>query len=125
LVETRLTIQKIKILEYLRSVKTHPTAEIIYEEVKKDIPTISLATVYRNLSQMSSSGDILKLEVHGEYRFDGHVGKHQHFYCSNCGKIMDVYNKKINDYAIKNMQDSDFVISTVQVLFKGLCKDCS
>ena len=122
--DTRLTIQKIKILNYLHSVKTHPTAEQIHEEVKKDIPNISLATVYRNLNQMSESGDVLKLEINGGYHFDGDVSKHQHYYCSKCGKLVDVFNKKITDYAIKNFDEPDFQIENVQVLFKGVCAKC-
>ena len=123
--DTRLTIQKMKILEYLHSVRTHPTAESIYEAVRKDIPNISLATIYRNLNQMSAAGQILKLEVDGEYHFDGDVSKHQHVYCSRCGKLVDVFNKKINDYAIKNFDLPGFEVDSVQVLFKGLCSECS
>lgn len=121
----RLTIQKIKILEFLRSVKSHPSAEMVYEAVKKDIPTISLGTVYRNLNYLSDSGEILRLEINSEYRFDGHVDKHQHCYCSSCGKLVDVYNKKINDYAIKNIGEENFKVDSVQVLFKGICSDCN
>lgn len=121
----RLTIQKIKILEYLHSVHTHPTAEIVYESVKKHIPNISLATVYRNLSQMVSSGDVLRLEVDGEYHFDGNVSKHQHCYCYKCGKIIDVFNDKINSYALKNNDIEGFEVKSVHVLFKGICSKCS
>ncbi|MBN1175998.1 transcriptional repressor [Candidatus Woesearchaeota archaeon] len=125
MVDKRLTIQKIKILEYLHSVHSHPTADVVYEAVKKHIPNISLATVYRNLNQMVDSGDVLRLEINGEYHFDGDVSKHLHCYCSRCGKLVDVFNKKITDYAIKNVDLPGFEVSNVQVLFKGLCTKCS
>ena len=64
----RITTQKIKILEYLWNVNHHPTADEIYSEVKKDLPAISLATVYRNLHSLAEDGDIQKIEVNKEFR---------------------------------------------------------
>lgn len=120
----RNTIQKIKIMEFLTSVHIHPTAEMVYEAVKKDLPNISLATVYRNLNQMALGGEIIRLEVNGEYRFDGDKDKHQHYYCSNCGNIVDVYNEKVNNYAIKHASLEGFEVSIVQILYKGFCSNC-
>jgi len=120
----RMTIQKRKILSYLRSVYTHPTAEQVHEAIKKDLPNVSLGTVYRNLNQLSSIGEVLKLEIDGEFHFDGDVSKHQHFYCSNCGKLFDVFDDKINDYAMDQLDLPGFEVENVQVLFKGICADC-
>ena len=83
----RQTIQRIKILEYLEGVKTHPTAETIYREVKKELPTITLATVYRNLNLLADEGKIVKLEINNEYHFDADRSNHQHGVCKKCGKI--------------------------------------
>ena len=57
----RQTIQKLKIMQHLHSVKTHPSAEMVYNAVKEEVPTITLATVYRNLNSLANAGKILKL----------------------------------------------------------------
>ncbi len=121
-VKKRMTVQKMKILEHLKSVKTHPTAEMVYNVVKKDIPSITLATVYRNLNCLSEDGKIVKLEINGEFRFDADMGKHQHCVCKKCGKILDVFQKEISEYALKKIKSTDFVPSGVQVIFYGNCK---
>ena len=66
-VKTRNTIQRIKIMKYLKSVKTHPTAEMVYNAVVKEIPSITLATVYRNLHNLANKGKILMFEFNKEY----------------------------------------------------------
>ena len=121
---TRMTSQRIKILEYLKSVKTHPNAEDVYEHVKKDLPSITLATVYRNLNLLAEQGELLKLEINNEFRFDADMCYHQHCVCRKCGKIVDVFNKKISEYALKNFESKEFKASCVTVIFKGLCKKC-
>lgn len=120
----RQTIQRIKILGYLKSVVTHPTAEMVYIAAKKEIPTITLATVYRNLHLLADEGEISRLEINNEYRFDANVGKHQHYVCKKCGEILDVFQKEISEYALKKVDGKKFEPDTVQVIFYGLCKKC-
>ncbi|MBW2967650.1 transcriptional repressor [Candidatus Woesearchaeota archaeon] len=122
--QTRATHQKMKILEHLRSVKTHPTAEMVYDAVRKEIPSLSLATVYRNLNSMAERGDILKLEINGEFRFDGDTCHHQHCVCRKCGKVIDVFNKELNSYALRKMRSRYFTPSCVCIIFTGLCRSC-
>ena len=118
-VNRRLTKQKVAILNYLKSTKTHPDAEAVYEALKAENPNISLSTVYRNLAQMSDDGIILKLVTGGKSdHFDGDTSPHQHFICSNCSKILDVMCEiSLED---KNIGD----ISSCCVYFYGLCKEC-
>ncbi len=123
-VKKRETIQKIKIFEYLRNVKIHPTAETIYKHVKKEISTITLATVYRNLNLMAENFEILRFEVNKKYHYDANLQKHQHCICRKCGKITDVFKKKISDYALKNLDNTEFNAEEVQVLYYGTCKKC-
>lgn len=120
-----MTSQKIKILDYLKSVKTHPTAETIYEAVKKDLPAISLATVYRNLNLMAQQGKIIKLEINGEFRFDADMCFHQHGVCRSCGKIIDIPQKEISQYAMKKVQVKGFTPECVYVIFNGICRSCN
>jgi Fe2+ or Zn2+ uptake regulation protein len=120
----RNTIQKIKILNFLRSVKTHPTAETVYKHVKKSLPTITLATVYRNLNQLAKNSAILRLEINKEYHYDADISYHQHFVCKQCGKIIDVFNKKVSEYALKKVNNPNLNIETVQVTYYGTCSKC-
>ena len=124
--EVRLTKQKKAILDYLKRVYTHPTAEMIYESVKKELPNISLATVYRNLHQLAKQGDVLELEINGEFHYDGHLTAHQHAICSSCGKIIDVHDKKLNNYLMRRISSiNGFVPSRANVFFEGECEECA
>lgn len=83
--------QREAVLAAVRSVCNHPTAYEIYETVRKQIPNISLGTVYRNLSSLSEEGEIDALLLgDGSVRYDGNVKTHLHLTCSICGEIEDV-----------------------------------
>ena len=120
----RNTSQKLKIIEHLKSVKTHPNAEMVYVAVKKELPTISLATVYRNLNSLAKQGKILKLEINNEARFDGDIKFHQHCVCNSCGKIVDLFQPNISKYALDKFDLNGFQPSNVDVVFHGTCKEC-
>lgn len=122
--QTRMTNQRIKILEYLKGVRTHPNAEAVYNAVRKDLPAISLATVYRNLNLLAEQGEILKLEVNGEYRFDADICYHQHCVCRKCGNIIDVAQKEISQYALNKLKVKDFAPECVHIVFDGVCSAC-
>ena len=126
MIKTRLTKQKKAILGYLKRVYTHPTAEVVYEALKEEMPKLSLATVYRNLHQLAQQGHVLELEINGEYHFDGHTTAHQHAICSNCGKIIDIHNKQLDSYALKKVKEtSGFVPRRANIFFEGLCSECA
>ena len=84
----RMTRQREVILEEIRNAKTHPSADEVYEMVRKRLPRISLGTVYRNLEILSKLGEIQKLELGGDIkRFDWNPKKHYHIRCLNCGRV--------------------------------------
>ncbi len=120
----RNTTQKIKILEFLRSVKTHPSAEDVYKAVKEDLPTISLGTVYRNLNLLAEQGEILKLELGGEFRFDGDICHHVHYICQECGIIVDESNGPLSKIVMDKIKSKSFKPKCVNILVKGYCKEC-
>ncbi len=122
--EHRNTPQKLKIKEYLNSTKSHPTAEAVYLIVKKEIPTITLATVYRNLQVLAREREIRRLEVNGEYHFDSDISLHQHGVCLECGRVMDFFNSNISKSALKAVKCGNFSVSAVEILYQGICKDC-
>ena len=103
----RLTRQRQIILDELRKSHTHPTADEVYEMVRKYLPRISLGTVYRNLELMTSCSMIQKLTCSGQQkRFDGNPEPHYHIRCVNCDQVRDLdlevdlsgIIKKLNTY---------------------------
>ena len=87
----RMTKQRQVILEELRMMHTHPTADELYERVRARLPRISLGTVYRNLEKLAGSGIIRRLDYSGsQMRFDGDLHGHQHIRCISCGRIEDI-----------------------------------
>lgn len=124
----RNTLQRIKVLEYLKGDKSHPNAERVYNAIKKEIPTISLATVYRNLNLLAEQGKILKLNINNEAHFDGDTNIHQHGVCRNCGKIFDFFinglEKKAINEAEKNKIGNEFNAEYAEIIFKGTCRNC-
>ncbi len=121
----RLTPQRQIILEELGKVTSHPTANEVYDMVRKRLPRIGLGTVYRNLELMADNGIILKLEVGGtQKRFDATVKPHYHIRCSSCGKVNDIeiaVQEQINEVAEKA---SNYIILGHHIEFSGICKTC-
>lgn len=121
----RLTTQRQIILEELLKVSSHPTANEVYDMVRKRLPRIGLGTVYRNLELMAESGMILKLEVGGtQKRFDATIKPHYHVRCTECGRVDDVdmpVQQGINESAA---QASHYQILSHHIEFTGLCSDC-
>ncbi|NLM84394.1 MAG: transcriptional repressor [Clostridiales bacterium] len=79
------------ILAKIRSMKTHPSAITVYEELRKEIPDLSLGTVYRNLALFREEGKVASVGVvNGQERFDGNTTEHTHFVCTHCGDVMDI-----------------------------------
>jgi len=121
----RRTKQKEAILKVLRSINSHPTVDWIYNEVRKEIPDISLGTVYRNLKLLRESGEILEIDLSGAFsRFDGNPDNHYHFRCEKCGRVFDVdepVNKELDE---RVAQKTGFKILHHRLEFRGLCKEC-
>ncbi len=121
----RMTNQREVIIEELKRLNSHPTADELYEIVRKRLPHISLATVYRNLEQLSEAGIIKKLEYPGrQKRFDGNTSEHSHIKCIKCGRIADVAVKPRSD--LKDMIDDamGFKVLEAKIDFTGLCPEC-
>ena len=121
---TKRSYQRDKILEVLRNTKCHPTAGYVYDKVKEDIPNISLGTVYRNLSKLSESGKISKLNLGtGSEHFDGDTSSHYHIVCTKCHAVVDVYEHEttLNDFAQKYYGGN---IKGHSLVFYGECENC-
>ncbi len=122
----RMTPQRKLVLEELKQSKSHPTADEIYERVRKHLPRISLGTVYRNLDVLARQGVIRKVDIHGtQMRFDANRDFHFHVRCLNCGAIDDVVVK--DRLLVKEMVEhaSGYAIEQVRLEFLGHCPKCS
>ena len=120
--------QRDAIRSFLMSRKDHPTAEVVYDNVSKEFPNISLGTVYRNLTFLVDNGMAMKVPCSdGSVHFDGNVNPHYHFQCVNCGKVMDLnfdsreVEKNFNEAAAKNF---DGTIQGNVTFFYGECPEC-
>ncbi len=113
----RETRQKKAILKYLNNNTSHPTAGEVYEAVKKEIPDISIGTIYRELKKMSEKRQIRKIEGRKK-RFDYNTSNHAHFKCLKCGEIFDI------DYKIEYNKLKGFEVKSHELIFNGICKKC-
>jgi Fur family transcriptional regulator, ferric uptake regulator len=123
----RITRQKLVIIDELRKVSSHPTAQDVYTMVRKTLPKISLGTVYRNLEMLSDNGDIQRLAFHsGKRRYDGNPINHPHICCKICGKVDDLPdNSGINEKILHCLTDvCGYKITDYSIELFGICGDC-
>ena len=122
----RMTNQRRVILKELQKHVDHPTADELYMDVLKELPKVSLGTIYRNLEQMSGQGIILKIEGAGQKRFDPNPLPHPHFRCTNCGALEDIHEEvRTPSIDISSEWASHRVVTGAVVEFYGLCPKCS
>lgn len=123
--QTRMTRQRMLILEELRGMCTHPTAEELYSRVRARMPHISLSTVYRNLELLAAANEVLRLDSAGTIRrFDGNTMPHRHIQCMRCGKVADLPSDcgPVPDHEAVHMDG--FTVTGVRVEFEGVCDEC-
>lgn len=122
----RMTRQRQVILEELRKNKTHPTADALYDIVRKRLPRISLGTVYRNLEILTALGEIQTLELSGnQKRYDGDPCKHYHIRCIHCGNVENAPIAPLNQLEDKLYGSTVYNIIGHRLEFLGLCPECS
>jgi len=120
----RKTLQREIILDELMRLTSHPTADELYQRVRRRLPRISLGTVYRNLESLAAQGVIRKLEgVGNQRRFDGNADFHAHFLCLACGSLEDVMLPL--SLFIRPLSDMNgFEVRGARVEFTGICPRC-
>ncbi|WP_031481622.1 Fur family transcriptional regulator [Maridesulfovibrio frigidus] len=119
----RRSKQRELILEELKALTCHPTADELYEIVRKRLTNISLGTVYRNLDLMASSGIILKIDSGGKNRFDGNAIPHPHLRCIECGKVDDI----MFDVSLpipSELEANGYEITGCTIEYYGICPNC-
>ena len=122
----RMTKQRQVILEELRMMHDHPTADELYERVRVRMPRISLGTVYRNLEMLAGSGMIRRLENTGsQMRFDGDLNAHPHIKCISCGRIEDIdAEPETTECDQQLIAGSGFRLVERRVEYIGVCPAC-
>lgn len=121
----KLTPQRYAIYQYLAGTKSHPSAEMIYNELRPTYPTMSLATVYKTLKTLIQLGIVQELNV-GEdnFRFDGNSSLHPHIICTCCGRVDDIENVDFTYLNKEAENNSTYKVSAHQLYFYGKCKEC-
>jgi Fur family ferric uptake transcriptional regulator len=124
-----MTHQRQVVLEEVKRDHCHPTADEIYERVRKRLPRISMGTVYRNLDILASCGLIEKLEPdRPQMRFDGNTSDHYHITCAICGRIEDAPIEPLQD-PLENLENALGSLTKHGIFghrleFIGLCSRC-
>ena len=121
----RTTIQRKIILETVRKLHSHPTADEVYEAVSSEHPNISRSTVYRNLKQLAADGEISKIETPGGAdHFDEDSPDHYHVRCMKCGKLFDVEMDFIPNLEQSIRDPRGFRFKGYDLVFRGICPQC-
>lgn len=126
--QNRNTNQRKLVFDLMEKNYTHPTADEIYELARKIEPHISRGTVYRNLNFLSEKGEILKISVpDSAEHFDCTVKDHYHFHCDICGKLCDTPESVFVEMekAVKEMEEKGFSVQGHNLIFTGICPECS
>ncbi len=120
-----VTYPRLAIYKILLQFDGHPSAEDIYQEVKREYPNISLATVYKTMEMLAEQNLISKVtQLHDIVRYDCNNGVHHHFVCIKCKRIVDVEDEALNNIIIPKEINKNFKILKYQVQFDGICRDC-
>ncbi|HZX97369.1 MAG TPA: Fur family transcriptional regulator [Myxococcales bacterium] len=124
-----VTHQRLAIFEALASSREHPSAEQIHKAVQRRIPTLSLATVYKNLEALKAIGAVADVNpLHEQARFEaalpgtGAGHPHHHLVCVSCHRILDLHDSTLDRLQVRDTQG--FAVRAVRVQAEGLCPRC-
>ena len=114
------------ILEALCATKEHPTAEMLYQQLKADYPELSLGTVYRNLGALAEEGLAVSVcRVAGQERYDADTAPHAHFVSRRCRKVMDMeLPRAVRDSCRELDREYGFAAEECSLTIRGLCSSC-
>ena len=122
---TRNTVQRALVLDAVRSMHNHPTSADVYETVRQAHPSISRATVYRNLNVLADQGEVLRVHVAGGAdRYDLRSDPHYHLKCTVCGRIFDADLPYMEQLVDEVRHTEGFFITGHDIVFTGICGQC-
>jgi Fur family peroxide stress response transcriptional regulator len=121
----KVTPQRMTVYKTLIQSKEHPSADMLYQKVRKIFPNISLDTVNRTLLTLSEIGTAFILEGSGDAkRFDGNLKSHQHFKCIKCKRIIDFHHKPFDYISVPKSLSKKFTVLKKTVYLEGICDLC-
>ena len=122
----RITSHRLALLRLVAVSEGHPNAAQLYEQLRVQFPTVSLATIYKTLVLLKEEGEVLEIDLHNDSRYDGNKPfPHPHLVCNCCGKIIDgdeaVFFNTVNQEIQEKYQ---FQVLQSQLVFYGVCRSC-
>lgn len=121
----KVTPQRLGIFDVVAGSVEHPTAELVWDRVRREMPTISLKTVYQTLHELAELGEIQALDLGtGSVRFDPTPEAHHHLVCTGCGRVHDVH-ADFTDVRVPAGAGGGFVVSSTEIVFRGRCPECA
>ena len=124
-IQRRFSKQRQIIYDMIKNNPVHPTADYIYNTLKKDYPDLSLGTVYRNLNVLTESGLILKITSDSDSEhYDGNTENHYHLMCEECNHIFDVNIPYLDNIEEEAQKESAHLIKNHSLVFTGVCSEC-
>jgi Fur family peroxide stress response transcriptional regulator len=122
--DIQVTPQRLAIFEQLMGRKDHPSAEMIFNDIKMDFPSLTLVTVYNTLQKLVSTDLCIKVNpLHNSARYDGNTDLHQHMVCTHCQKILDMHDASVS-VELPELIVEKFKIVDQSVTFYGACVEC-
>jgi Fur family transcriptional regulator, peroxide stress response regulator len=122
----RATRQLEAVFQALQGNPSHPFADEIYRRVRKKLPRISLATVYRNLQRLVEDGKIRTVLL-GErvVRYDPEISDHDHFICEGCGRVIDLFLERDRQVDLAPLVSDGYIVTTHTLTVYGVCQVCT
>jgi Fe2+ or Zn2+ uptake regulation protein len=120
----KVTPQRECIFRILHGNEAHPTADAVFAVAHREMPTMSLKTVYQTLNELADLGELQLLDLGtGSTRFDPNVDRHHHLVCTGCGKVRDLY-AEYDGLEVPAAKRQGFRVGSAEVVFRGICADC-
>ena len=120
----KVTPQRQLLFRLLHGNTGHPTAETLFDEASREMPGISLRTVYQTLNDLTAMGELQSFDFGtGAARFDPNIGSHHHVVCRSCSSVADVYVDGVADLHISELDG--FAVESSDIVFRGLCATCA
>lgn len=121
----KLTPQRIAILKFLENNTEHPTAEDIYNEIKKKYPTVSFATVYNTVQTLKDRGELTEVTIDPERKhFDPNPRPHHHIICTVCNRIGDIFTDFSSVLHLPEEVLMEYALTGNHIDFYGVCREC-
>jgi Fur family peroxide stress response transcriptional regulator len=122
----KVTPQRQAVYAMLAATDTHPTPDAIFSAVRRELPSVSLATVYKVLDQLAAHGLLVKVSTPDQAaRYDARTESHQHAACARCGRITDLHAEHLEEALARLPIPKGFQVRRVDVLVHGICAQCA